>query len=103
MSKENTALTENRTFEKIAFGAENPARGVYEDCRFIHCNMNNADLSGITFRNCTFDGCDLTLAKLRETGFQEVHFSDCKLLGLIFSDCRKLLLEFGFERCMLKL
>jgi len=103
MKKENTALTENRTFENVSFGAENPARGVYEDCRFIHCNLNTADLSAVTFRNCTFDGCDLSLAKLNETGFQEVRFAHSKLLGLQFCDCRELLLDFEFEQCMLKL
>ena len=84
MKRKNITLTENRIFENITFGEENPVEGVYEECRFIHCNLNNADLSRITFRNCTFDGCDLSLAKLRDTCFQEVRFANCKMLGLFF-------------------
>ena len=103
MKKENVELTENRVFENITFGEENPADGVYEECRFIRCNLNTADLSAVTFRNCTFDGCDLSLAKLRDTSFQEVRFANSKLLGLPFCDCRQLLLEFEFDQCMLKL
>ena len=103
MEKEKPELTENRIFEKITFDAENPAQGIYEECRFIHCNLNTADISGVTFRNSTFDGCDLSLAKLNETGFQEVRFANSKLLGLQFSDCRQLLLEVEFDQCMLKL
>ena len=103
MKKESTELTENKVFKNITFGEEKPLNGVYEECRFIHCNLNNADLSAITFRNCTFDGCDLSLAKLNETGFQEVRFANSKLLGLQFCDCRELLLEFEFDQCMLKL
>ena len=103
MKKEKPEFTENRVFENITFDVDNPAGGVYEECRFIHSNLDAADLSGVTFRNCTFDNCDLSLAKLRDTSFQEVLFANCKLLGLQFCDCRPLLLEFEFESCMLKL
>lgn len=103
MKKEKPELTENRIFEKITFGAKNPAQGIYEECRFLHCNLNSADISGVTFRNCMFDGCDLSLAKLSDTSFQEIRFANSKLLGLQFSDCRQLLLEVEFEQCMLKL
>lgn len=103
LRKKHTDHSENRTFEKITFDEKNPACGIYEECTFIHCNMNNADLSGVTFRNCLFEGCDLSLARLRETGFQEIRFANCKLLGMQFCDCRKLLLEFEFESCLLKL
>ena len=103
MKRKNNEVIENKIFENIAFGEENPIDGVYEECRFLHCNLNNADLSVVTFRNCIFDSCDLSLAKLRETSFQEVRFENSKLLGLQFCDCRELLLEFEFEQCMLKL
>jgi fluoroquinolone resistance protein len=77
--------------------------GYYEQCAFIHCNFNSADLSGVRFVNCRFDGCDLSLAKLKNTSLQEVKFVTCKLLGVQFSDCRKFMLELDFDSCMLKL
>ncbi|RDD30055.1 hypothetical protein CR161_04645 [Prosthecochloris sp. ZM] len=103
MKNDNNEFTENRAFKTVSFGEDNPLHGTYEECRFIHCNLNTTDLSGITFRNCSFESCDLSLARLRDTGFQDVHFLNCKLLGLNFSECRKLLLECRFESCMLKL
>jgi fluoroquinolone resistance protein len=103
MKRENTAHTENETFEKVTFGKENPLQGVYEECRFIRSLFNGADLSAVIFRNCLFEGCDLSLAKVRDTSFQEVRFSDCKLLGVQFCECRTFLLELAFKGCMLKL
>ncbi|WP_161936439.1 pentapeptide repeat-containing protein, partial [Chlorobium limicola] len=103
MKQENTDLTENGIFENIVFDSENPARGRYEECRFLRCGFANADLSGVTFRDCAFEGCDFSLAKLKNTSLQEVRFRECKLLGLQFGDCRTFLLELDFERCMLRL
>jgi len=103
MNRKDNALTENEVFEKASFGKKNPLQGVYEECRFLHCDLAHSDLSGVVFRNCTFENCDLSLVKLHDTGFQEVRFETCKLLGLPFCDCRPLLLEFEFEGCLLKL
>ena len=77
--------------------------GYYEQCAFIHCNFNSADLSGVRIVNCRFEGCDLSLAKLKNTSLQEVKFVNCKLLGVQFSDCRKFMLELDFDSCILKL
>ncbi len=105
MSKKEipSSFIENRTFEKIDFREDKLAVGSYEECRFINCNFNSVDLSGMTFMNCTFEDCDGTLVKLKNTSLQEVKFLNCKLLGVQFSDCRKFLLELDFENCMLKL
>lgn len=77
--------------------------GSYEQCTFIHCNFNSADLSGVRMIDCRFDGCDLSLAKLKNSSLQEVKFVNCKLLGVLFSDCRKFMLDLDFDRCILKL
>ena len=87
-------IREIRTLEK---------EGYYEQCAFIHCNFNSADLSGVRMVNCRFDGCDLSLAKLKNSSLQEVKFVNCKLLGMLFSDCRKFMLELDFDTCLLKL
>lgn len=98
-----SALVENRVFKGLAFNENMLEKAIYEDCSFIRCNFNASDLSGIMFRNCRFVSCDLSLARFRDTGLQEVHFSGCKLLGTVFGDCSKLLFEAGFENCMMKL
>ncbi|HWR02042.1 MAG TPA: pentapeptide repeat-containing protein [Chlorobaculum sp.] len=103
MSEKHTEPAIDRVFEKIGFDGLDRGCGVYEECRFRHCNFSGADLSGVIFRNCTFESCDISLAKLAGTGLQEVRFVNSKLLGLNFIGCRKLLLRTEFERCMLKL
>ncbi len=77
--------------------------GYYEQCSFIQCNFNSADLSGVRFVNCRFEGCDLSLAKLKNSSLQEVKFVNCKLLGVLFSECRKFMLDLDFDSCILKL
>jgi len=98
-----STITDNRRFEKIDFREERLAGGSYEECNFINCNFNCVDLSGMTFFKCIFEGCDASLVKLKNTSLQEVKFLDCKLLGVLFSECRKFLLELYFENCMVKL
>jgi len=99
----NTMLTENKVFEKISFRENVIAKGVYEDCTFNNCNLNSADLAGITFRACTFNSCDCSLVILNNTTLQDVKFINSKLLGLQFNQCRGFLLRLYFENCMLKL
>lgn len=96
-------LIENRVFERVSLTGNPLLKGVYEECSFIKCDANRADLSGITFRNCSFDGCDLSLATLRSSLLQDVQFRSCKLLGVQFSECKGFLLKLDFEECMLKL
>jgi uncharacterized protein YjbI with pentapeptide repeats len=103
MSRKHTEQAIGLVFEKAGIEKLTVGWGVYEECQFRHCNFAHANLSNLMFRNCTFDACDMSLAKLGGTGLQEVRFANCKLLGITFSDCRKLLLQMEFERCLLKL
>lgn len=50
---------------------------------------------------CSFDYCNLSMAKLNDTSLKDVRFSNCKLLGLNFKDCRTFLLSLDFEDCLL--
>ena len=43
------------------------------------------------------------LAKIMATGFQEVKFKNCKLLGLHFENCNDFLFSVDFEGCNLNL
>jgi fluoroquinolone resistance protein len=99
----NTEFTENKVFEKISLREDPLPKGVYEECRFLNCDANTADLSGITFRNSSFEGCDLSMANLRNSILQDVKFVNCKMLGLQLSECRSFLMKLDFENCMLKL
>ena len=43
------------------------------------------------------------MTKVKNTSFKTVKFSNCKLLGLNFSDCNVFLFSVGFEYCLLNL
>lgn len=76
-------------------------KGEYEQCHFSGCRFHQVDLQETLFISCTFDNCDLSMASLNNTGFQEVKFKDCKLMGLRFDKCQVFLLSFDFEACIL--
>ena len=96
-------MTENILFERADYTVSNLPRGEYENCRFLNCNFYGGDISHITFRECTFDSCDFSLAKLKNTALNDIHFVDCKLLGVQFEECNQFLLSLDFVNCVLKL
>jgi len=93
VKRKEMLYTEDKTFDKADFTEMFLAKGEYENCRFVNCNFSNSDLSDIKFLDCEFTGCNLSLVKLVKTGFGEVKFKDCKMLGLRFDTCNK----FGFS------
>ncbi len=93
---------EGRVFENIVFTKMRTA-GSYENCTFLGCDFSNADLSDVIFLECEFQACNLSLAKLTNTSFNDARFTDCKLLGLHFEDCNKMILTMLFENCNISL
>lgn len=73
----------------------------YEHCKFDDCHFDSVDLSGFKFIDCVFLNCDLSMALLNKTGFQQVQFKNCKMLGMPFHKCDPFLLSFRFESCIL--
>ena len=94
---------EDTAFEKIDFTETAMSVGEYDQCRFIHCNLSNVDLSNIVFSESLFTGCNISMAKLTKTSFKDCQFNDCKLLGLRFDDCDDFLFSVGFNNCNLHL
>lgn len=96
-------MFEDELFEKIDFAILPIKKGDYENCTFLNCDFSNADLSGFNFSDSTFKNCNLSLAKLSKTALREVYFIGCKLLGLHFDNCDKLLFAVRFEDCSLNM
>ncbi|MBK7971269.1 MAG: pentapeptide repeat-containing protein [Bacteroidetes bacterium] len=55
------------------------------------------------FIDCTFTDCEMSLVKVHKTAFQDVIFTNCKLMGVHFDDCNHILLFFKFNKCQLDL
>lgn len=92
---------EGKTFDKVDFTKTPLPQGDYENCIFNACIFSGVSLANINFSECTFTGCDLSMIKPQKTGFKDVRFKDCKLLGVNFEDCNKMLLKMAFENCVL--
>ena len=92
---------EDQIFEKLHVQESGFEPGEYEGCTFNLCDFSNTDLSGVTFITCAFNSCNLSLAKLDKTGFQDITFKDCKMLGLHFESCHKFGFAVAFENCQL--
>lgn len=73
----------------------------YDECTFIDCNFQGTDLSRIVFSDCTFENCDLSNANIFDTVIREIHFINCKMLGLHFEYCKNFLFAAKFENCNL--
>lgn len=93
----------DETFEGIDFSEKGLLTEEYEHCIFARCIFSNADLSGIKFVECTFENCNFSAAKMDTTLFRDVRFIACKLLGVPFEHCEKLLSSMHFDSCNMKL
>lgn len=69
---------------------------IFKGCQFKQCRLGSSD-----FVNCHFINCDLYLVNVTRSGFRNVLFSDCKIIGIDFSQCNKLLFSFEFSNCKL--
>jgi len=73
----------------------------FQDCTFRACNLADSSFLQCKFLDCTFDGCNLSLTKLSKSILSNALFKNCKVLGVIFSDCQDMLFSPVFEGCML--
>lgn len=94
---------EDQIYKAQDFTKEKLPKGTYDNCQFISCNFSGADLSEVNFVECSFEQSDLSTANITNTAFKEVHFLNCKLLGLRFDECNPFLLSLDFEECQLDL
>ena len=92
---------EEKTFEKNNFSEHGFEKGEYELCVFSNCNFATTDLSHIRFIDCEFYDCNLSSATIVQTGFQNVLFKDCKMLGLQFDKCSDFAFSIKVDGCQL--
>jgi uncharacterized protein YjbI with pentapeptide repeats len=94
---------QDQTYENLNLGDKAPEYEDYENCIFRNSDFSNSDFTGRNFIDCLFRDCNLSLTKLLNTSFKGTSFVNCKLLGLHFDDCNRLLISFGFENCSIEL
>ena len=72
---------------------------------FYKCSFENVDFSKTLFNSCRFEECsflqcNLSLVKVTDTSFIDVEFSNCKMIGIDWTEAIKPL-SFAFDACKL--
>ncbi|MBC8985028.1 pentapeptide repeat-containing protein [Pedobacter sp. N36a] len=102
MNDSNEAIVhEDKTFTAINYAEKRLENREFIRCEFVNCDFSKSDLSRNDFMDCQFKQCNFSLTVVRGTGFKDVTFSGCKVLGIDFSKCNKFLFSFEFEQCHL--
>ncbi|PUZ20939.1 Pentapeptide repeat-containing protein [Chitinophaga costaii] len=86
--------------EKVDFTQIPLPDSEFEFTEFRNCIFSS--LTNLTFIDCRFTACNLGNAVVKNTKLQLVRFSDCKLIGINFSEARDFGLELHFHQCALQ-
>jgi uncharacterized protein YjbI with pentapeptide repeats len=81
----------------INFSTQKSERDEYENCEFVNCIFS--DISLLSFINCSFKACNLSNCKVNNSKLQDVLFSDCKLLGINFSQAKDFAFTLFCKNC----
>lgn len=84
-------FNKNEQLESIEPGA------TFEQCVFQNLDFGDRSLTDLIFADCDFLECRFNMNETIKTGFQNVKFNRCKLMGIQFEDCSPLLLEMKFS------
>ena len=72
----------------------------FNDCEFINCHFEAADLSGKEFNDCCFFGCDFGKANFAKAKFINCRFTDCNLKDVQFTADIEVM-DVQFDKCTL--
>lgn len=92
---------EGKTFTNIILTDARFDAREFEDCTFVDCDFSNSQFLDSKFIDCKFSGCNLSMVKMKGTIVTDLSFSDCKLLGVNFSDCEDFAFGVEFDKCVL--
>jgi fluoroquinolone resistance protein len=96
-----TTVHQDKTFTSIDYAEKQLKNREFINCEFVSCDFSKSDLSHNDFVDCHFKQCNFSLTIVVGTGFRDVTFSGCKILGIDFSKCNKFLFSFKFEKSQL--
>lgn len=94
-------LHEGKTFNKVNYANKQLINNEFSNCHFVDCDFSKSNFSQIDFVDCEFESCNFSLTILKYTGLKDVHFRDCKIVGVDFSACNDFLFAVRFTDCSL--
>jgi fluoroquinolone resistance protein len=94
-------LHEGKTFNKVNYANKQLINNEFSNCVFVDCDFSKSNFSSIDFIDCEFESCNFSLTVLKYAGLKDVHFKDCKIVGVDFSACNDFLFSVKFTDCNL--
>jgi uncharacterized protein YjbI with pentapeptide repeats len=88
-------------YNTIIYSEEEVNFKEFECCTFNHCNFSQCAFLAVTFIDCTFNNCTFSGAKINYVAFRTAFFNSCKIEGVNFAMCDKLIFEIHFKDCVL--
>ena len=92
---------DDQLFERIDYCSKTVKGTEFDSCRFKNCDFSNSVFPDNKFLDCVFEECNLSSMKLNRSTLSNARFKNCKLLGIIFSECQDFLFSVRFESCIL--
>jgi fluoroquinolone resistance protein len=89
----------DEVFEKVVYRETALSGEEFESCTFDNCDFSESDLADSLFTDCRFIDCNLSMAKVGLCGLRNVVFTNCKIVGVDFTNCLPFLFSVGFEKC----
>lgn len=79
---DSESLYLSTVFEQLDHSGKVISGKEFEDCTFKHCNFSDSHFEDCRFIECTFNQCNLSLGNLASSRLADVHFEQCKMLGI---------------------
>ncbi|WP_261817770.1 pentapeptide repeat-containing protein [Vibrio gallicus] len=95
----------NQVFKNQELVGEQLQSTEFEECTFTDCNFSETTFKNCRFISCEFNGCNLSLLRLTNSRLTDIHFQQCKLVGVdwTLADWPSYHLDFelNFKQCVL--
>ena len=77
---------QNKTFDKIIYKDVVVKEKEFIKCRFTNCDFSNITFEDCVFEDCEFANCNLSSLKVKYSGFSDVIFKSCKMIGIAWDE-----------------
>ncbi|MFD0701160.1 pentapeptide repeat-containing protein [Myroides pelagicus] len=92
---------QDKSFESVNFNGKTLIDREFNNCNFINCNFAESVLNDNIFDECVFENCDFSMSSFLSTGLNKVRFIGCKLMGVDFANCNKLMFSPSYDNCIM--
>lgn len=98
---EAETVYEDEVFKSLDLGGKSLKKSVFDEVTFENCHFVESNWQQAQFNGCRFKNCNLSLIDLTGCRLQQAVFEECKIVGLNFYKCEKIL-HLSFHKSILQ-